>query len=448
MDFAEAKVFARSLVSNSPVGGWQCLDLISHGKSAVIMRARKEQAIAAIKIFHPGLLEEYGRDAQMVRVNRERELIEKQHPNIVRVLDTGSCEVSGHLFVVMDIVGGQPLSSALARIPRQNVATLIEQLARAAKQLEDWGFTHRDIKPDNIHIANDLSSLVLLDFGVMKPHGDDAATSLQASKAFIGTHQYCPPEMIHGKEADTLNGWRAVTFYQIGAVLHDLILRRPIFEIATHRHADLVAAIDNDSVIVTANDIDHQLCNLATRCLLKRPNERLELVRWEDFMFSDRALNKPSLKERRDALLRQRQLGSVLNRVDAIEDGETQRMREVRLSTTVRSARAQFDQALAMLGGLVPPRTTVLNAGAYPNAAVTYTFTAEPNLGFHVPFRIQVGVALLDERSIVDVYARASKGLDETEVGWNRLGAALESLDGIAEEIQEWMLAIIEELTT
>lgn len=448
MDSTEAKVFSNSLLALDNLSGWELLEFIAHGKSAVVMRARKGHMLAVVKVFHPGLIEGYGRDAQLIRVNRERELIDKHHGNIARVLDAGSCEVTGHLFVAMEDAAGQQLSKVLCSIPRANIAALIEQLASAAMQLENWGFTHRDIKPDNIHVNDALTSLMLLDFGVMKPHGDDSATSQQASKAFVGTHQYSPPEMIHGREENTVNGWRAITFYQIGAVLHDLIARKPIFEYATNRNADLVAAIDNDPVVVIADDVDPLLCNLANRCLLKNPLERLELVNWDDFMFSDRVSHKPSLQTRRDALLRQLQLGNALNRVDVIEDLERLRVKKLRVSTVVRSARAQFDQAISALGALMPTRSTKLDGGAHPSPSVTYAFDAAPNLSLGSPFRIQLSVALHDDRSLIDVYARASKGLTGNEVGWTHLGAVLESLEGVSDLLQEWLLMIIEELAS
>ncbi|MBU9558861.1 protein kinase domain-containing protein [Burkholderia multivorans] len=445
MDSAEATVFANSLLAGGPVAGWELIERISHGKSAVVIRGRRGQANAAVKIFHPGLIEQYGRDAQVIRVSRERDLIEKSHPNIVRILDAGACEATGHLFVAMEVAAGQPLSKLLALIPRTNIYILIEQLARAARQLENWGLTHRDIKPDNIHVANDLSSLTLLDFGVLKPHGDDSATSLQASKAFIGTHQYSPPEMIHGREEDTLDGWKAITFYQIGAVLHDLIARAAIFSYATHRHADLVAAIDNDKVTVTADDVDPHLCNLATRCLVKLPKDRLELVRWEDFMFSERAAHKPSLESRRAELKRRLRLGTVLGRVDPLDNAEARRLKDQGFWQMVQSARVQFDQALLELDSM-PVRSTMLEGGVHPLPALTYTFAAAPAQGFTEPFRIQIAIARHEDGSLIDVYSRASKGTAETEVGWTCLGPSMESLDGFSENFQEWMLSIIEEL--
>lgn len=446
MDFAQAEVFANALLAGGPVGGYELTKYISHGKSAVIMQARRGGEDVAIKVFHPELIEQYGREAQLVRISRERELIDKTHPNLIRILDAGCCEATAHLFVAMKFAPGEPLSKALAKIPRANIPLLIEQLASAAMQLENWGLTHRDIKPDNIHISEDLKSLTLLDFGVLKPHGDDTATSLQVSKGFVGTHQYSPPEMIHGREENTLDGWRAITFYQIGAVLHDLIARKPIFATATKRHADLVAAIDHQLVNVTSDDADPHLCNLATRCLLKLPRDRLNVVQWDDFMFSARDANKPSLDARREALRRQMLAGAVLRRIDPLENAEARRLKEAKFSGVVQSAKAQFDEALSAMGTMMPSRTTTLNGQSHPLPAITYTFAAAPKLGLLEPFRVQIAIALHEDGNLVEAYARASKVAANTEVGWSQLGPSLESFDGFSEKFEEWLLGLIEEL--
>ncbi len=41
MDFAQAEVFANALLAGGPVGGYELTKYISHGKSAVIMQARR-----------------------------------------------------------------------------------------------------------------------------------------------------------------------------------------------------------------------------------------------------------------------------------------------------------------------------------------------------------------------------------------------------------------------
>lgn len=77
MDFAEAKVFSDKLIAGPEVAGWKLTGYISHGKSAVVLHAQHAERRAVLKVFHPALTEQYGREAQQVRVDRERTLIEK-----------------------------------------------------------------------------------------------------------------------------------------------------------------------------------------------------------------------------------------------------------------------------------------------------------------------------------------------------------------------------------
>ncbi len=165
-------------------------------------------------------------------------------------------------------------------------------------------------------------------------------------------------------------------------------------------------------------------------------------------MFSDQASHKPSLQTRIDALERKAKLGSVMNPTSVIEDGEKRRLINIRISATARSARAQFDQALAELDSFMPQRRTEIRESRYPTPSIVYSFEPAPNLGVTGPFRIQIAIDLKDDRDIIDVYTRASKGHDDTEVGWTHLGPALETLDGFSNVFQDWILTIVEELVS
>lgn len=446
MDNAQAQIFARDISELGQVANWKIGKYVSHGKSAVLFEAHRGEVQAVIKLFHPGLIEAYGRDSQIIRVSRERELVERQHPNIARVLDAGICEASQLLFVAMENAGGTQLSQCLNLIPTSQIPALVEQLARAAMQLEDWGFTHRDIKPDNIHIDDEFGSLILLDFGVMKPHGDESATMLIADKPFVGTHQYSPPEMIHGQEEDTVDGWRAVTFYQIGAVIHDLVTRVPIFKYATSRNADLVRAIDNDVIVVEDDGVGSLLCNLATRCLVKNPTDRLRLVSWHDFMFSELQTEILSLDEKTDALIRRTRLGKVLRKLDVVQAREDERLRRLQVDETIRAAKTSFDSVLCDLGELLPARRTIMKTEVHPNPGLTYEFDVARDHVFEFNLRLQISLEFHDSRDAVDVYVRASKGLADTEIGWTHLGPSLRSLTGFENAFKRWALSIIEEI--
>lgn len=446
MDSAQADLFSQQLAEGPPVGAWKLTRRLGHGKSAVVMLGERGAETAAVKVFHPGLIERYGIEAQRIRVNRELSLIGRRHDHIVRILEGGTCPVTKVLYVVMEYVHGRSMASVLNEIPRERILIFIEQLARAAKQLEDWEIIHRDIKPDNIHVTDALTRIKLLDFGVMKPLGNTAATDQQPSRGFIGTHQYCPPEMIHGREAETVDGWRAITFYQIGGVLHDLICQKPLFADAASRTlAELVSAIDSTDVEVGADDILPSVCSLATRCLLKNPDDRNRLVTWSDFFFSDHTKVPSDRQARIDALTRRVTLG-VFTMRDPLEHSESMRLRAARLSDVARSIRDRFDRALCRLDRLLPPRTTYHEGVRHPLPALTCVFVVDANRGFNEPFHVQLAIHVVEESRVVNVYARAGKGLGVSELGWSHIGDFLDDFVELEPILEDWMLGVVEEL--
>jgi serine/threonine protein kinase len=75
-------------------------------------------------------------------------------------------------------------------------------------------------------LLDEFKRLVLLDLGVLRPIAGSTLTDANGIQAFVGTLQYSSPEFLLRQEEESLDGWRSLTFYQIGGVLHDLIMRR------------------------------------------------------------------------------------------------------------------------------------------------------------------------------------------------------------------------------
>ncbi|HRB81716.1 MAG TPA: serine/threonine-protein kinase [Nitrospira sp.] len=274
--------FMQKELNGKMVAGWVVGRVIGNGASAVVFEATRDGLTAALKVLDRELVAKVSEAQQLARVNRERELIGKEHPNLVKILDGGKCPESGLLFIVMECLTWQELRKVIGEIPRARIAPIIEQLASAAEFLEDLGIAHRDIKPANILISPDFKVIKLMDLGIIKPIGEEGLTDSE-KKPFIGTHQYSPPEFIHRLEENDKEGWRAVTFYQIGAVLHDLIMRRPIFQNAAHRTADLVNAIESDRPVIDAPDVPADLRSLAAMCLSKDSEKRRRVLKWSSF---------------------------------------------------------------------------------------------------------------------------------------------------------------------
>lgn len=264
------------------IDGWRIDEYINHGKSAVVYRGLKHDQIAAIKVFDPETIDRYGRDAQRERINRERSLIGKTHSNLIDVYGGG--EQGEYLFIVMEYFDGANMADALSLISPSEVRSLISQIASAAKFLERESFAHRDIKPENIGISKDMRTAKLLDFGVLRPLDQYSDITNEGDQLFfVGTLQYSPPEFLLREEEDSAEAWRAITFYQLGAVLHDLLMKKPLFEEHKNPYARLVRAVTETVPNIDNPDVDADLRLLSQNCLSKNPSYRLKVVSWRDF---------------------------------------------------------------------------------------------------------------------------------------------------------------------
>jgi serine/threonine protein kinase len=282
MDKTRAKRFAKELEGQSCCG-WVLQDYINCGKSAIVLRARKGEQVAAIKIFDPELVERHGAEVQLQRIEREKSLIGKSHPNLIQILDGGFWEERGLYFVVMEFLPWKNLAEVLTIVPLGREREIIAQVASAAHFLEGLGICHRDIKPENVAISPDFQKAKLLDLGVIKPQGTKPITDGTHAKVFVGTLKYSPPEFLLRKEADTPDGWRAITFYQLGGVLHDLIMRRSLFADFENPFAALVNAVQFTTPVIESKSVSPALVELVRECLLKKAELRLQLVSWDLF---------------------------------------------------------------------------------------------------------------------------------------------------------------------
>ena len=283
---ARAEAIFRDLHGHR-VGGWTIRKLIDYGGSAVVLRATKETCDGIVKVFDPELVTEYGELTQLTRIERELSLGKHGQSHLVQIFGGGKCSETGFLYVAMEHVKGIPLSRALGQVPRTSIPLIVSQIAGAAKFLDDMNIAHRDIKPSNIMYSSETSEATLLDLGVIRPIDSvSAGTDDERRRPFIGTLQYSPPEFLLREEEDTTDGWRAVTFYQIGAVLHDLIEQKPIFHEEVSPYARLVNAVQHNQPLFCAQDVPQHIVSLARNCLIKHWRTRLAQLNWSDFELS------------------------------------------------------------------------------------------------------------------------------------------------------------------
>lgn len=283
MDPVRALAMVAELRGRS-VSGWTVVELAGSGKSAVVFKAERDGVTAALKVFDRELVERFGADVQERRLRRELSLVGQRHPNLVQILDGGYDDTFKVWFVVMEYLQAKTLTEVLDKIPRERIWPIIAQVAGAARFLEERELCHRDIKPDNIAISPDYEHATLLDLGVLKPFGASTETPItdEDELVFVGTLQYASPEFMNRIEEDDKDGWRGLTIYQLGTVLHDLIMRRRIFG-DVKPYPRLVVAVGGEVPEVAADDVPADLVLITKNCLLKDSVLRTRYVGWDSF---------------------------------------------------------------------------------------------------------------------------------------------------------------------
>jgi hypothetical protein len=270
---------------------------IGRGASAAVFELYLGEEKRALKVYEPTFLTGEDGPAEIRRLRLQQSLIGHACPELVQILaihPDGALSAAGALsegatcFVEMEYAAGLDLNRCLDAVPPEAVQPLITQLVRAVRFLEERELTHRDIKPSNIKVSTDFRSLKLLDLGVVRQLDDDGspdATARANRKPFIATAQYSSPEYLFWLEQPGRDLWRALSIYQVGAVLHDLLTRKALFadEVASGNRYVLAMAVLQKVPAIEAPLAAPRLKALAARCLTKDMGRRLAMVNWEDF---------------------------------------------------------------------------------------------------------------------------------------------------------------------
>ncbi len=160
------------------------------------------------------------------RFRREIQLAASlQHPHIVPLLTADS--VDNLLFYVMPLIEGESLRAKLARegaLPFAEVVRILRDVTDALACAHRHGVVHRDIKPDNILLAEHHA--LVTDFGVAKAVSQAAARSSVTSVGVaLGTPAYMAPEQA---AADPHIDHRA-DLYAAGVVGYEMLTGSPPF---------------------------------------------------------------------------------------------------------------------------------------------------------------------------------------------------------------------------
>ncbi|WP_240958333.1 serine/threonine-protein kinase [Streptomyces chilikensis] len=177
----------------------------------VAVKRIRPQAVTAT----PRMAEELER-----RFRREARITARiQHPGVPQVYDAVLDSTYEHLFLVMELVEGIPLTRYVhpeRPLPVSWAVAVAAQVATVLSYAHDVPVVHRDLKPSNILVAQD-GTVKVLDFGVAAILQTDV-TRLTASGRHVGTHQYMSPEQVRCTRLIP-----RTDLYALGCVLHELL---------------------------------------------------------------------------------------------------------------------------------------------------------------------------------------------------------------------------------
>ncbi|MEP6788615.1 MAG: serine/threonine-protein kinase, partial [Acidobacteriota bacterium] len=116
-----------------------------------------------------------------------------RHPNIISRIGHGTArDLRGTVFhyLVLEFLAGGDLQSLIRRsdIPLEKALNYIEQICAGLGHAHQRSIIHRDIKPQNLLLTTDLSTVKIADFGVARVSASDSPITR------VGTNVYAPPE--------------------------------------------------------------------------------------------------------------------------------------------------------------------------------------------------------------------------------------------------------------
>jgi tetratricopeptide (TPR) repeat protein len=265
------------------VGHYQIDRLLGRGGMGAVYLGHRadgqfEQQVA-IKLIDLPLATDLFRE----RFRQERQILAGlQHPFIARLLD-GGVTGQGDLYLVMEYVDGIPIHrfcEAKYLTVRQRLA-LFRSVCDAVQFAHQNLVVHRDLKPDNIIVAEDGTPR-LLDFGTAKllspsRSGLENQFTRQGYQSF--TPQYASPEQVLGNSVTT-----ASDTYSLGVLLYRLLTGVLPYELKEFTTEEMVRVICHEpprtpSLAAGPNRrLDADLQAILLKALRKEPAKRYVTV--------------------------------------------------------------------------------------------------------------------------------------------------------------------------
>ena len=218
------------------LAGYEIRGVIGHGGSGWVLKARDTSLdrYVAIKVLHgvssgggvipPDASPRGSVDAAIKQrfVREAQATAAVVHDNVIGIHGVGTFK--GWPYLVMPYVKGESLQQRLDREGPASIEDVLRvaiQIARGLAAAHAHGLIHRDVKPANVLMPQNVSRVILTDFGLARAADDDSITH---TGLLAGTPQYMSPEQARG---ETLDG--RSDLFSLGSVMYAMLCGRSPF---------------------------------------------------------------------------------------------------------------------------------------------------------------------------------------------------------------------------
>ena len=168
------------------------------GTSAVYLADHPNHGTVALKVLREKLRQDKTAVARFVREAQYGARV--KHPNVVETIEIG--EAAGLHFLAIEWAEGEILeryAKQHAPLPKDEVATIVTQIAAGVQAAHDANIVHRDLKPENVMYDSKTRQVKLLDFGIATDTQASNDERLTRAGFFVGTLMYIAPEALSGE---------------------------------------------------------------------------------------------------------------------------------------------------------------------------------------------------------------------------------------------------------
>ncbi len=261
------------LAEGQRLGPYLIKEEIGRGGMGVVYLAEdtKLGREVALKVLPPEFARDEGRRDRLRLEARAAAAL--SHPGIATVYALE--ETDSALFLVFEFVRGRTLrelGEEQTLSPRAIVGIGLD-IARALAAAHSQGVVHRDLKPDNVIVA-ESGAVKVLDFGIARfERGTpEKGRRLTGTGALIGTPAYMSPEQVDGKDVDFRSD-----LFSFGVLLYELVSGAHPFEARTPLATAARVLAAEPPILWERNPaVPRELDRIIRKCLRKDPAERYQ----------------------------------------------------------------------------------------------------------------------------------------------------------------------------